>query len=301
MAPCCHLGVEPGDILGRMGGIFAEDVVIERIGAGRYAASLDHSWDLVTAPQGGVVASFGLRAAAAEVSDPRQTLRTCTTIFAGQVVAGDLEVTTEVLRQGRSATQVLATVRNRGRESGTTTVAVFGSPRGGPSFVDVVPPSVPAPMQCRSYRDEPPSGVERSDPWPFWTRIEGRAALGHAPWEKYEPTGSDVATWLRFDNPPVSDDGVLDPLGVITLADRMPGSVGERLGYDGDGWFAPSADLTVHLLKPARTTWLLAHDRARWAGDGWASAETTLWDETGEAVAYATQMMIFTGLPSSGP
>jgi len=281
-----------------MGGIFAKDVVVERIGDGRYAASLDHSWDLVTVPQGGVVASFGLRAASAEVSDPGQALRTCTTIFAGQVVAGDLEVTTEVLRQGRSATQVMATVRNRGRDSGTTTVAVFGSPRRGPSFVDIVPPSVSAPMQCPSYRDEPPPGVESSDPWPFWTRIEGRAALGHAPWEKYEPTGSDVGTWLRFDDPPVLADGALDPLGVITLADRMPGSVGERLGHDGDPWFAPSADLTVHLFTPARTTWLLAHDRARWAGDGWASAETTLWDETGNAVAYATQMMIFTGLPS---
>ncbi|MHB1786648.1 MAG: acyl-CoA thioesterase [Acidimicrobiales bacterium] len=279
-----------------MGGIFAKDVVVERIGDGRYAASLDHSWDLVPVPQGGVVTSFGLRAATAEVADPSQTLRTCTTIFAGQVVAGDLEVTTEVLRRGRSATQVMATVRNRGRDSGTTTVAVFGSPRRGPSFVDVVPPSVSPPMQCPSYRDEPPPGVQRSDPWPFWTRVEGRAALGHAPWEKYEPTGSDVATWLRFDDPPVSADGALDPLGVITLADRMPGSVGERLGHDGDPWFAPSADLTVHLFAPARTTWLLAHDRARWAGDGWASAETTLWDETGNAVAYATQMMIFTGL-----
>jgi hypothetical protein len=43
-------------------------------------------------------------------------------------------------------------------------------------------------------------------------------------------------------------------------------------------------------------TWLLARDRERCAGDGWASAETTLWDETDNAVAYATQMMIFTGL-----
>ncbi len=272
------------------------DVVVERTGDGRYVASLDHGWDLVHAPQGGVVASFGLRAASAEVVDSGQTLRTCTTIFAGQVTAGDLEVTTEVLRRGRSATQVMATVRNRGKDSGTTTAAVFGSPRKGPSFVDVVAPSVSPPMQCPSYRDEPPPGVQRIDPRPFWTRVEGRAALGHAPWETYEPTGSDVATWLRFDEAPVAADGALDPLGVVTLADRMPGSVGERLGHDGDPWFAPSVDLTVHLFAPVRTTWLLAHDRARWAGGGWASAETTLWDETGNAVAYATQMMIFTGL-----
>jgi acyl-CoA thioesterase len=77
----------------------------------------------------------------------------------------------------------------------------------------------------------------------------------------------------------------------------MPGCVAERLGHQGPPWFAPSADLTVYLLEPLRTEWLLAHDRARWADDGWASAESVLWDENGTLVAYATQMMLFTYLP----
>ena len=73
------------------------------------------------------MASFALRASAAEVADPAQKLRTCTAVFAGQVAAGELEVDVTVLRRGRSATQVLATVRNVGEAAGTTTVAVFGS------------------------------------------------------------------------------------------------------------------------------------------------------------------------------
>jgi acyl-CoA thioesterase len=76
----------------------------------------------------------------------------------------------------------------------------------------------------------------------------------------------------------------------------MPGCIGERIGPGGEQWFAPSADLTVHLFAPARSEWLLAHDRARWAHDGWASAESALWDESGNLIAYATQMMIFTYL-----
>ena len=274
--------------------MFAEDVVVEQIGACRYRARLDHSWDLVPLPQGGVVASVALRAAAAEVGDDTQRLRTCTAVFAGQVSAGELDIDVEVLRRGRSATQVRSTVRNGGGAAGTTVLAIFGSTRRGPSFVDVSPPEVPPPLDCPSYRDPPPPEVEPFEQMPFWARVEGRAALGHPPWEPHEPTGSDVATWLRFDDPPRMPDGALDPLGVLTLADRMPGSVGERLGHQDERWFAPSADLTVHLLGPARTTWLLAHDRARWAGDGWASAETTLWDEDRNLVAYATQMMVFT-------
>ena len=277
-------------------GTFAEDVAVRPDRDGRYRCELSHDWDLVAVPQGGVVASIALRAAAAELDAPEQELRTCTTVFAGQVAAGALEVKVEVLRKGRSASQVLATVTNEGAPAGAAVLAVYGGPRKGPTFVDVVPPEVPPPGDCRSYRDPFPPEVEPFDPLPFWRRVEGRAALGHPPWEEFEPTGSDVATWLRFDDPPRTDDGALDPLAVLTLTDRMPGSIGERMGHQGPRWFAPSADLTVHLLEPLRTEWVLAHDRARWADDGWASAETTLWDEHGLLVAYATQMMLFTYL-----
>ena len=281
-------------------GTFAEDVTVEQVGTGRYRATLDHSWDLVALPQGGVVAALALRAAGIEVSDPAQQLRTCTTVFAGQVAAGPLEVDVTVLRRGRSATQVVSTIRNEGAPAGATVMAVFGSSRQGPSFVDVVPPEVPPPGECRSFRDDPPPGVEPFEPLPFWARLEGRAALGHPPWEEHEGTSSDVAAWLRLEDPPRDATGALDPLAVVTLADRMPGCIGERLGHRGPRWFAPSADLTVHLLEPVVTDWILAHDRARWADDGWASAESTIWDEHGKLVAYATQMMLFTYLPESG-
>jgi hypothetical protein len=188
------------------------------------------------------------------------------------------------------------TIRNVGADAGATTLAVFGDARRGPSFVDATRPVVPPPSECRSYREPVPPGFEGHPPFPFWTRVEGRGALGHPPWETWDPAHSDVATWLRFDDPPRADDGTLDPLGVVTLADRMPGCIGEQIGPGSDPWFAPSADLTVHLFAPARTEWLLAHDRARWAHDGWASAESSLWDESGTLVAYAAQMMIFTYL-----
>ena len=123
----------------------------------------------------------------------------------------------------------MSTVRNLGQAAGTTVVAVFGEPASGPTFVDVAPPDVPPPMECRSYRDPLPPGVDFDfgPRPPFWDRIEGRAALGHPPWEDYEPEASDVATWVRFEDPPIvgADDGgpgELDPLAVLTIADRMP-------------------------------------------------------------------------------
>ena len=47
---------------------------------------------------------------------------------------------------------------------------------------------------------------------------------------------------------PLARDGRLDPLALIVLADTMPGAVGEKVGRNDRPWFAPSVDLTVHVL-----------------------------------------------------
>jgi len=86
----------------------------------------------------------------------------------------------------------------------------------------------------------------------------------------------------------------LDPLALVVMADTMPGAVGEKLGpQHRHGWFAPSVDLTFHLLGSCRSEWVFAHNLARHAGHGYASAEMALWafgpdgHDDGRLVAYA--------------
>ena len=136
---------------------------------------------------------------------------------------------------------------------------------------------------------------------PFWAHlVEGRSAIGHAPWEEYVPDRAERVMWYRFDEPPFLDDGTVDPLALVVLADTMPGAVGEKVGPGPRRWFAPSVDLTVHLLDPCRSPWVLAHNRARHAGGGYASADMSLWDcgehgsDPPRLVAYATQIFLFT-------
>ncbi len=130
---------------------------------------------------------------------------------------------------------------------------------------------------------------------PFWTRVEGRPAIGSPPWDRTERTSSLNAVWYAFDEPPLLDDGTLDPLAVVTLCDVMPGAVGQRIGWSDRAWFGPSVDLTVHLLGVAHDPWLLGVNRARHAGDGYASVDMELWS-AGHLVAYATQTMFFSFL-----
>lgn len=88
-------------------------------------------------------------------------------------------------------------------------------------------------------------------------------------------------------------DGRLDPAALVVQADMMPSAVGQKVGPQDEMWFGPSVDLTVHLLDDVEPGWLLAHNRARHAGDGYASVDMALWTEDGRLAAYATQLMFF--------
>jgi acyl-CoA thioesterase len=109
------------------------------------------------------------------------------------------------------------------------------------------------------------------------------------------PDRSDCAVWYRWDEPPRLPDGTLDPLALLTLCDTMPSSMRERMGPGQPAnWWAPSTDLTVHLLGESRSEWVLAHVRAHRAGEGYGSGELALWDPESGLVAHATQVMFFT-------
>ncbi len=261
---------------------------------GRWRAELGEEWSAPSLPQGGIAAGVAVRAMLAELDLPEQRLRSVTTVFAAQVRPGPAVIDVTVLRRGRSMSQAVAHVRTDGEDVGHTAIAVFGGSRPGFEFTDLVPPTAPPPEACRSFRDAPPPGFERRVRFPYWDHhVEGRTALGHAPWDEWTPTSSERAYWYRFDEPPVTAGGLLDPVALVTLCDTMPGAIAERMGPGMPFWFPPSADLTVHLLGDAGPGWLLAHNRARWAGDGYASVEISLWDPARGLVAHGTQMMFF--------
>jgi acyl-CoA thioesterase len=281
---------------------FAAATAVTEVAPGRYRGSIDPSWNLRPLPQGGIVSAMALRAMADMLGDPTQELRGLHTTVAAQVAHGPVSIDVDLLRRGRSMSQLRAEVSNPDAARGHLTTGIFGAPRTGFSFTDLAPPpDIPAPADCRSFRDPPPPGVDRFPPTPFWDRhVEGRAVIGHPYWEEYTPDRAEMALWYRFDQPPFLEDGTLDPLALVVMADTMPGAVAEKVGRADRSWFAPSIDLTVHILDRCRSPWVLAHNRARFAGDGYASADMALWEcgpdgsDQPRLVAYATQLFLFT-------
>jgi hypothetical protein len=272
------------------------------VAPGHYAATIDEAWNLRPLPQGGLVSAIALRAMGDLLGDPTQSLRSLHTTFAAQVAHGPVDVGVELLRRGRSMSHLRAEVVNPGSDRGHLTTGIYGTTRRGFDFTDLAPPAVITPPdRCRSFREPPPPGAVPLEPTPFWVEsVEGRAVSGHAPWEEYVPDRAEHVIWYRFDVSPVLEDGTLDPLALVVVADTMPGAVAERVGRQDRQWFAPSVDLTVHILDRCRSPWILAHNRARFAGDGYASADMALWDCGAEGtdpprlVAYATQVFLFT-------
>jgi acyl-CoA thioesterase len=283
---------------------FSTATTVTTVGPGRYEATIDETWNLRPLPQGGIVSIVALRAMMDLLDDPGQTIRSMHTTFVGQVAHGPVSIDVELLRRGRSMSHLRAEVANSGSPRGHLTTGIFGGTRSGFSFTDLRPPvDVPPPSDCPSFRDPLPDGAFQFEPMPFWAeQIEGRASLGHAPWEEYVPDRAERAMGYRFDHPPYLANGTIDPLALVVLSDTMPGAVGEKVGPQDRMWFAPSVDLTVHLLDVCRSPWLLAHNRARYAGDGYASADMALWDcgedgsGTPRLVAYATQLFLFSFL-----
>jgi acyl-CoA thioesterase len=284
---------------------FFATTAVTPVGPDRYRANIDPAWNLRPLPQGGIATAIAVRAMAQTLGEPSQTLRGLHTVFAAQVRDGEVDIAVEVLRRGRSISQLRAEVTSPGADRGHLTTAIFGGERPGFDFTDLQPPAdVGPPDAYPSFRDAVPDEAQQYVvQMPFWAeRVEGRPAIGHAPWEEYVPDRAERAFWYRFDEPPLRADGSLDPLALVVLADTMPGAVSERVGRTGPlerTWFAPSIDLTVHLLDVCRSPWVLAHNRARFAGHGYASADMALWDcgadgiGTPRLVAYATQLFLF--------
>lgn len=267
---------------------------------GRYTASISDAWVLAIAPQGGIVTAIALEAMHAFLDDDQQRLRTQTTVFAAPVLAGPIEIEVTVLRRGRSMSQLRAEVRNPGAAAGLTVLAVFGTTRPGPTFLDLTPPEVAGPDGIRSFRDPLPDHVDPERygfvPRPFWEQVcEGRPAIGRAPWDPFEEGPSDVVHWYRYEHAPVVD-GRLHRAVPVVACDMMPSSVAQKTGPSDPPWFGPSTDYTLHLFDPAPEGWLLGHLRARAGGDGYASVEMALWSEQRTLVAHATQVMFFTYL-----
>jgi acyl-CoA thioesterase len=262
------------------------DVTADPVVAGRYQADLSPAWNVFYA-FGGMTMALALRAV--ERALDRDDLRplTASALYVQPVTDGPVVVDVDVLRDGRTAAQATAALRNATHDGPALHLtATFGQHH--PSMVDFVDaefPDVPPPERC----DAPPP---RPDDSPF-NDIPFHRQTDWRPTEWWDPddwvsSPAEFCSWTRFVKEPYLADGTIDPVSLCIPADTLGPAISQRVPPD-QPWVVLTLELGLHFLQPTTSPWVLQHVVGSHAGGGYASGHVFLWDTERRLLGFAHQ------------
>ena len=233
---------------------------------------------------GGALSGIGLVAMSAIVPLDAGGPRRCRSLqvnFVGPIAAGPVELEATVLRHGRSATQVQATLR-QAEGVGCVMQASFASPR--PSAIAVAGPSRP---ELRG-----PEGLV-SLPFvaglvPEFTRaFELRWAEGGPPGSGLSETRA--SGWARLRERSVG----VGPAWIAALVDAWPAPVLQTLRKPAFAsslsWSIDFVDLGDEAAEASSDAWWAFVVETDHAADGWAFTRARLWSPAGQLAAVSSQ------------
>ncbi len=248
-----------------------------------YGARLDPQWRIGAKPNGGYLLAMLARAAVdlanAGGGQPGHPYPVAVSAhFLAAPGTGPAEIEVELLRRGRSASQLRATLLAGGSRRVEALVTCGDLPTGAePWWTDVPVPELPPLEACPRATDAPIVEV------PLLNVIEERLDPATAGFAVGRPSGrGEVRGWLRF-----ADGRPPDPLSLLVAADCLPPATFE-LGLIGT--WVPTLELTVYLRAVPAPGPLRARLRARLVTADRVDEECEVWDSTGQLVATGHQL-----------
>jgi hypothetical protein len=262
----------------------AATAVRPRPADGVFDVDIDRGWTVGNKPNGGYLLALIVRAAGEAVGAVGSVHRDPLAATAHYLRApdpGPAEIRTEVLRAGRSASQVRAVLFAAGEACVDVTATLGTLPTDPPppwwtarELFDVAPYETCIAMPAR--REGAPFEV------PIMDRCDLRldpAVLGFA---SGRPSGSaDLRGWVSF-----SDDGPIDPLALLFFLDALPPATFELAQT---GW-VPTLSLTAYVRSRPAPGRLRIRQRAHAVDDGRVDESCEIWDSSGRLVGQATQL-----------
>ncbi len=281
------------------GDLAADTAAVAGDAPGAWAIELPDRWDFMM-PSGGVLVTASLRAAAAELADDGLRLVSSSTIFCTPIPPGRLEADVTVLRTGKQAAQVRIAARAAGQAVGLETLASFARARPGPDVLGARFPDLPMPDDSRPLVDPAQPHLDRMPR--FFRNYDVRLAQGSRFWEKgWEAGPARAARWFRYLVPATTAAGRFDRLAHPPIIDTMPSALNQAVGPGPYRFFAPSLDLTLHVVDDTDREWFLVTAYARRALAGTAIAEVEVWDDARRLLAYGTQTMYIRAIAGEPP
>lgn len=267
---------------------------------GRWAADLPPAWNVFYV-FGGVTMATALRAAARELDRPDLRPLTAHAVYCSPIAAGPVEADVTVIRDGRSASNVRADLRQAGKDGvDLSLTATFGQVHDTHVAFEGIefPSDVLPPEQCPS-RPDPAEFSEARNPFPainFHAQTDFRPAMAGFSWTgDWDVDGGReprFASWLRLLEEPRLPDGTIDPISYCVPADMLGTALGRRMGPNGPDnppFLILSLEIDLQLFATTDSPWILQHTVAQWAGQGYGYGTTELWDEHRRLVGFASQ------------
>lgn len=254
---------------------FSEATRVQPAGDG-FEAELDPLWTVGGKPNGGYLLAILARAAVEAVGAQPHPL-SASAVYLSPPDPGPVAVTVEVLRTGRSASQVRARMSQKDRacvEALFTLGTLDGA--GEPRWADAGAPPVAAEDTLLPTPSEAPGTGLRIDMLDqFEQRIDWQA-VGDPPGE--------LRGWLRL-----PDGAAWDPVSLLFAADAFPPAT---FTLGSNGW-TPTLELTVYVRAVPAPGPLRVRQRARLLTESLVDQVCEIWDSGDRVVAQATQLAAY--------
>jgi len=258
---------------------FSEVAALSPAGDGCFVADVHPEWTIGGKPNGGYLLAM-LGAAATAVS-PHAHVIAASAHYLHSPDPGPVWVTAEVLRAGRSASQVRARMSQEGTpciETLVTTATL--RPDGAPYWSAGLPAGDVAPFDaCVRLVPVHPDGTLRVA---IMDQVEIRLDPASAPMTRGEPTGrGELRGWLRLPN-----DEPFDTASLLYAVDSFPPAT---MDIEMAGW-VPTLELTAYVRALPAPGPVRVLQRALLIDAQRVDETCFVWDSTGRLVAQCTQL-----------
>lgn len=255
---------------------------------GHYLGEFGEGWSIGLAVNGGMVMAVATTALRRRLADDGDDRHPDPVAFSGYFLTasapGPLEVTTEVLRAGRTLTTGQVSLTQPGTDGAPVermrALLSLGDLSGAAAALrQPEPPAMPGPEDCVASTDAPPSTLRDSS---LLERLDLRFDPACVGWAVGRPSGrGEMRGWLRM-----SDGREPDPTMLLLALDGLP-PVAFELGIPG---WAPTLEFTAHLHGRPAPGWLQLQVTNRVLAGSMMEEDALVWDSTGRLVAQSRQL-----------
>jgi hypothetical protein len=256
----------------------AKATVVTPIGPGRYGADLDPGWVIGTKPNGGYLLAVLARAALAEAGPALPHPAAVTAHYLAPPDPGPVEIEVEVLRRGRTASQLRATLLAGGSRRVEALVTCGTLPPAGEPFWSSVEPPAGA-----RYEDCPPvSAANAPFPVPLFDEVALRLDPATAGFAVGRPAmAGEIRGYVEVAPAPP------EPYALLVAVDCLPPAPFD-LGLLGS--WVPTLELTAYLRALPADGPLRVRQRVRTVAADRVDETCDVWDSAGHLVASAHQL-----------